>query len=274
MRREPGRGLIAAGGTLVATLAVVALLAPWLAPGDPHEQLDPAAGRLRPPGTVLAAVELEGGRWLLADRVERTADGLRIWRRGDSRLLPADEVANLTVDGVADRRRFLRHLKPWYDVNRYRMVPQVGAMIADAETAGRLRFLAARIVEAAPDGDRLRVGIRRRGSTIVERAVYGAVINCTGPRSMPLRGTDPFIDSLIDSGLARPDPAGLGLDIGEDCRLLGRDGSASDALWTFGLLTRGRFGEMTAVPQISLQLTRVLPQVCATIQEAAARNRT
>lgn len=44
--------------------------------------------------------------WLLADHVERTADGLRVERRGETRHLSASEVENLTATGVADRWRY------------------------------------------------------------------------------------------------------------------------------------------------------------------------
>lgn len=102
--RRP-RLAVAAG--LVAALVLSALAAPLLAPYDPDLQVDPASARYRPPGTVLAAIELAGGRWLLADRVERVPGGLAIERRGESRLLPESDVRNLTADGVADRRVFL-----------------------------------------------------------------------------------------------------------------------------------------------------------------------
>ena len=99
-----------AGATVIAGLLVLAALAaPLLAPYDPAEQLDPAAARYRPPGTVLAAVHLADGRWRLADRVERIRRrrparssawaGRRSCRRRRS--------LNLTPDGVADRRFFL-----------------------------------------------------------------------------------------------------------------------------------------------------------------------
>ena len=90
-------------GLVVAAL-IVALAAPWLAPYDPQEQIDPAAGRLRPPLTRLAVVELADGQRLLADAVERTADGVRIVRAGERRRLDADSVANLTADGVSTWR--------------------------------------------------------------------------------------------------------------------------------------------------------------------------
>jgi len=91
----------------VAALVLIALAAPLLAPYAPAEQLDPAAGRLRPPGTTLAAVHLDDGSWRLAERVERTAGGLRIVRLGRVEELPAERVVNLTPRGVRDRRVFL-----------------------------------------------------------------------------------------------------------------------------------------------------------------------
>jgi peptide/nickel transport system permease protein len=92
---------------MVAVLLLIAALAPWLSPYDPTEQLDPPAGRHRPPGTALAAVRLADGGWRLADRVRRTPGGLEIERRGRVESLAASQVENLTPDGVADRRVFL-----------------------------------------------------------------------------------------------------------------------------------------------------------------------
>ncbi len=92
---------------MVTVLLLTAAAAPWLAPYDPAEQLDPPAGQYRPPGTALVAVHLQDGGWRLADRVRRTADGLEIERLGRRESLPAASVQNLTADGVADRRVFL-----------------------------------------------------------------------------------------------------------------------------------------------------------------------
>ncbi len=96
-------GFILAGGMGL----VVVVAAPWIAPYDPDEQLDPAAASYRPPVTSLAAVRLEDGNWRLAYRAERVPAGLRIERLGRPEILPADRVLNLTADGVADRRFYL-----------------------------------------------------------------------------------------------------------------------------------------------------------------------
>lgn len=92
---------------LCSLLLLSGLATPLLAPYDPAEQLDPVAARFRPPGTVLAAVRLADGGWRLAERVERTPDGLTVERLGRTETLSSAEVANLTSDGVADRRVFL-----------------------------------------------------------------------------------------------------------------------------------------------------------------------
>ncbi|HKI05124.1 MAG TPA: ABC transporter permease [Thermoanaerobaculia bacterium] len=105
---RPRRSASAAwGGSVVALLILIALAAPWLAPYDPAEQLDPPATRYRPPGTELAAVHRADGVWRLADRVRRTPGGIEIERLGRTETLAASEVVNLTPSGVADRRLFL-----------------------------------------------------------------------------------------------------------------------------------------------------------------------
>ena len=105
--RSGTRTALAWGLSLVTALLLAGALAPWLAPYDPAEQLDPAVATYRPPGTSLPAVRLADGTMRLADRVERVPEGLRIERLGRTEVLPAAEVLNLTPTGVSDRRLFL-----------------------------------------------------------------------------------------------------------------------------------------------------------------------
>lgn len=101
-----GRGLFIGGSLVLVLLVLAGGLAPWLAPYKPEEQ--PSDGQLRPPLTVLPAVQLSHSRWLVVERVERTADGLLIERRGGVvERLSESEVMNLTPDGVAHRRVYL-----------------------------------------------------------------------------------------------------------------------------------------------------------------------
>ena len=114
-RRPPrafGRGAArrlvrSAGGVLIGLIALVALVGPFVSPYSPTEHVDPAVARYRPPGTVLAEVRLVDGGTLLVDRARRTPEGLEIERLGEPETITAGRVANLTEDGVADRRVFL-----------------------------------------------------------------------------------------------------------------------------------------------------------------------
>lgn len=107
MRRKMRNPNLLWGVLLAGLLALLSAAAPWIAPYDPDEQLDPAVASYRPPGTSLAAVRLADGTWRLADRVERTPEGLRIERLGRTETLAARQVLNLTPDGVANRRLYL-----------------------------------------------------------------------------------------------------------------------------------------------------------------------
>ncbi len=95
------------GATFLVGIALLGFGAPWFAPYRPSEQPDAVAARHLPPLTAMAAVELDDGIWLLAERAERTTGGLRVERRGKTEVLPLSRVRNLDGDGVRDRRFFL-----------------------------------------------------------------------------------------------------------------------------------------------------------------------
>ncbi len=154
-----------------------------------------------------------------------------------------------------EKSRFLRHLKPWYDVNRYRMVPQTGDIVAAMQASGQLEFRVARLARLQAQGTRLEAHLAGRDGAVSAEA-FDIVINCTGPKTL----TDaPLVDALCDLGLVRRDRLSLGFEVDETCRLLDANGHAQDTLWAFGLLTRGRFGDMTAIPQIAFRIERSLP---------------
>ncbi|MDB5690971.1 MAG: FAD-dependent oxidoreductase [Alphaproteobacteria bacterium] len=147
-----------------------------------------------------------------------------------------------------EKRRFLRHARPWWDIHRHRIAPEVGARIARLRDEGRLEVVAGRIA-AAEDG---RVTIARRGGGAIEREV-AAAINCTGPAGEIARVEDSLIRQLLASGLARPDALGLGLDVDAASRVAG----PAEGLYALGPLTRGAFWEIVAVPDIRRQVRDV-----------------
>ncbi len=103
----PPNYLLRGGLFLLLALALVGLAAPWIAPYDPVEQIDAVAGKHQPPLTAMAAMQLEHGRWRLANRVERSGDQLIVDRLGQTQEYPVTEVLNLDQNGVLDQRVFV-----------------------------------------------------------------------------------------------------------------------------------------------------------------------
>ena len=78
--------------------------------------------------------------------------------------------------------------------------------------------------------------------------------NCTGPLHSIARSKDPLLRSLLDTGRVRPDQLGIGLEVDQACR-------AGDRLWALGPLTKGRYWEIIAVPDIREQAAAVADDI-------------
>lgn len=155
-----------------------------------------------------------------------------------------------------EQKRFLRHLRPWWDVHRHRIAPQVGTRIEALRSSGRLEVAAGRIVRVE-EGEAV---IARRGGGELRRS-FAAAINCTGPQGDIRRVEDPLIRQLLASGRARPDRLGLGIDVDSESRVAGS--GPSPALYAIGPLSKGAFWEIVAVPDIRGQAEAVARVIAA-----------
>jgi len=188
---------------------------------------------------VRAAVE-RGEPWQYAvDRLRaRTPD---LWR-------------GLTLE---QQRRFLRHLRPWWDVHRHRAAPQIAKQIADLQAARKLRVLAGEVVAAQATADGIEVLHRQRGSHVRHRLAVARVINCTGASLEVASSQDPLIQQLLADGFARAHACGLGLDVDADGCVLDKSGAPLSTMVTLGPLTQGAFWECTAVPEIRVRAAQL-----------------
>lgn len=154
---------------------------------------------------------------------------------------------------AVERRRFLTHLRPIWDVHRHRLAPGVANRVHSMIASGELSIEAGRIVETRVIGDRISVSWRPRGRARSRTLSVDAVINCTGPLGDVAASRIPLIQGLLASGSARADANGLGLDVDDDCRVRDADGAGQDELYAIGPMTRGAFWEVTSVPDIRIQ---------------------
>jgi uncharacterized NAD(P)/FAD-binding protein YdhS len=172
------------------------------------------------------------------------------------------ELRSVTQDlwraaSAAERRRFLRHLRPWWDVHRHKVAPAIGAAIEAMQSEARLAVAAGKLVSAAAEGERAAVRFRARGKEDVETLRVARIVNCTGPEMDVARAGETLLTTLLDAGRIRPDPLKIGIDVDRDCRTLARDGAACDRLYAIGPVTRGTFWESVAIPDIRVQAARV-----------------
>lgn len=210
--------------------AHAAVAAPWPCVPD-----DAGFGRLRALlAAVRAGVRTAGGDW------RAVIDGLRPHTQRLWAALPA-----------AERRRFLRHLRPYWEVHRHRLAPPVAARLHAALAGGQLRVIPARLhgIRASADG-RLHARGRWRGGSDTFALDADVLINCTGPQCDYARIADPLLRDALDRGLLRADALGLGLDADEDGGLLDAAGRPQPGLYGLGPLVRGRVWELTAVPEL------------------------
>src|SRR5690606_13807204 len=114
---------------------------------------------------------------------------------------------------LAERARFLRRLRPWWDVHRHRVAAEPAARIRALAEAGRLTVVAGRLKAIEPGADGVVVRWRPRGSGADQAIRAGHVIDCTGPGHDPARAEDALTRQLLQSGRAQPAPLGLGLDV-------------------------------------------------------------
>ncbi|MFG1172535.1 FAD/NAD(P)-binding protein [Erwiniaceae bacterium CAU 1747] len=163
---------------------------------------------------------------------------------------------------LAEQRRFLRHLRPWWDVHRYRIAPQVNAVLAQWQASGQLEVLAARLQSVAAEGDAVRLLLKLRHGSCRTLTVDRLIVT-TGPAHGGLLQSDALLHQLALSGVIQPDEHGLGIQVNSLSQTLNRRGLPNRHLYVVGPAARGRFGELMGLPQVAEHAESVARQLLA-----------
>lgn len=206
----------------------------------------PGGNKERPSGTMSS----------LTRSVRRRADGVD-WRIAVDELRPQTQRIWQAMDN-AGRTRFVRHLRPFWDVHRHRLAPDVVARIDALRMADRLEIIAGKIEHARRTLARsIQIDYRPRGTDRLAQLTVRRIVNCTGPQGDVTRSEQPIIAQLRARGLIRPDALRLGIDVDDQLRAIGTDGSSHPRLYAIGPITRGSFWEIVAVPDLRMQTWRL-----------------
>ncbi|HEY1772604.1 MAG TPA: FAD/NAD(P)-binding protein [Gammaproteobacteria bacterium] len=213
-------------------------------------------------------------RWLKvlrlasAELAERDID----WRDVLGALRPVTAELWQNLD-AAERRRFLRHLQPYWDVHRHRTAPEAHGALQRLLRDGRLTVEAGRLKSLrTPGQNAVQVTWRARHGDADAQLEVGTVINCTGPGGPMERSGDPLVLSLLRQGLMVPDALGLGVQVDAGGALLDRSGRASESLFYTGPLLKARDWECTAVPELRVAALKLADSLAMYAPEKAAQS--
>jgi uncharacterized NAD(P)/FAD-binding protein YdhS len=217
-----------------------------------------------PVPAFIAGVPATARAWLRALRgeIDRQERAGRSWHE------PFDAVRNVVWQlwprlPAPEKQRFLQKLRLFYDVHRFRMPPMNEALVKAAEVRGVVRFAAARVarVDAAVTAANIRVELIEAGSGRAVHQDFDWVVNCTGLDPAAAASANPFLRSMLEQGLLRPHPTGMGFDVGPHCEAVDRNGRAQAAIRVIGPPSAGVFGDPLGAVYIAAQVRRILPDV-------------
>jgi uncharacterized NAD(P)/FAD-binding protein YdhS len=199
----------------------------------------------------------------------RAAKGLwKDWRAVTDSLRPITQEIwrSLAPD---ERRRFLRHVRHYWEAHRHRVAPEIAATLNGMIEARRLTLYAGRVTAYREDASGVDVLFRPRRRLGHDSLRVEYVVNCTGPNTDFNRIDDPLIKHLRRCGHIRPDELGLGIETTDDGALISANGTRSRTLYTLGPPRKGQLWETTAVPEIRAQAAALARDLIAPLRRRA-----
>lgn len=162
------------------------------------------------------------------------AQGQKIWQ-----ALPGKE-----------RRRIVRLARPYWDVHRFRVAPQVEKVLDEEVAAGRLSIRSAFVKSVVREGAGFKVCLKEKAKNQVASYDFDAIAVTTGPAHGEVIDSIPFLADLQRNGLISPCATGLGIACDPASVAMDEKSGAVPGLYIAGPLARGTFGELMGLPQV------------------------
>lgn len=174
--------------------------------------------------------------------------------------------------GDADRRRFLRHVRVYWDVHRHRMPPATAERLMQLQRSGRLRILAGCVTQLCTAGAGIVALWRPRGRYDTQELWVDRVVECSGPDQRLQHSSDTLWKQLLSDGMATADRAGLGICTGENGALIDIHGRVSSRLFYVGPMLRAAYWEATAAAELRQHVRALALALAAIPQLRVARH--
>lgn len=171
---------------------------------------------------------------------------------------------------LAERSRFLRHARTFWEVHRHRMAPAVAETMDKLRQAKVLQVIAGTLVSAAADQEGIDVTFAHRGTSTPRTVRVSWVVNCTGPGVHTPHATHPFLRPLLEAGTLSSDELKLGLVTDGLGRAVKPGGGTHGDLLIAGTLRKATLWESTAVPELRQQAQTVARTALSTLLNSAS----
>ncbi|MGB6876589.1 MAG: FAD/NAD(P)-binding protein [Candidatus Acidiferrales bacterium] len=193
---------------------------------------------------------------LVRNQLRAASDAGCDWRSVIDALRPVTQKIwqSLPFD---ERKRFLRHVRPYWDAHRHRMPSEVSDGISSLLHGGQATLYAGRITNYREFSDYAEIAFRDRKTRAERLLRVDRVINCAGPETDYRRMDAPLIKRLLAQRVVRPDPLFLGLDVDANGALIASSGNPSSSLYAIGPVRKGFLWETTAVPELREQASQL-----------------
>lgn len=173
---------------------------------------------------------------------------------------------------ASERTRFLRHIRPIWEVLRHRMAPEIGERLSQWTTNGLVKVVPGRISSVIASADELQVLIRERGEERLTPLKAKWILNCTGPEPSNRPESNPAIGSLLLHGWLVPDSLHLGLATTSHGTAIAANGNEVTDLRIVGTLRKPDSWESTAVPELRVQAEAAASQILSSIVAPQAQS--
>lgn len=152
---------------------------------------------------------------------------------------------------VNERRRFLRHVKPYWEVHRHRIPVEHAEAMKALQASGRLNIISATIERVSRSDGQIGVELRSRSGR--ESKLFDRAIMCAGPEGDIEKSSEALPKQLLKRGFVRSGALGLGVERIED-RL-------GEGFFFVGPLQREELWEITAVRELREEAQQVAAKV-------------
>lgn len=146
-----------------------------------------------------------------------------------------------------DRRRFLRHLIPYWNIHRHRIPQESHQLILQLQEKHQLTLLTGNFMSAEKKGDdRINIHYTSAPNTLAQIEA-DFLYNCTGPDYHLSHSPHVLLHTLLEKKSILPDILDLGIKCDPTLRC---EGPLKDHLFAIGPLLFGQEFEITSVPDI------------------------